>query len=512
MTAYAQRRGALIPVPAVAGRLRAPALLAGIVVVGLILRLLVSDRGLWLDETISVMQVDRPVGDVLQSQANGFHPPLYHVQLHYWIEWFGSSALSIRSLSIAWSLLAIVAIWGWSREVFPDVSPAPAAAMAAVAPFAIWYGSEARMYAQLLALVAVCGFLAWRMMNRGVTVRRFAALAAALTALAYTHYFSSLFMVALGAVMVVVAVTRSDLRRRAIAVCGAGLVSAALLAPWLLHVLASRTKPGTLPEYPDPDIFSSLIAGIEMVVGFHSYTLLGLVAACWPVACLATMLALPVVPKATWRTAGLAVLILLPPTMLVLASAVAGHSVFDPRYLTVGTAPLYLLVGRGLAGLGTRRIGAVAVALLLTGASVLALRQAHDPENPRLFELRDALAAANRIAQPGDALVLVPQFTVAGLPRDPVLAYYPPSSRLRVISTVSDRSPPSAWRRARAAGARRVILLTSFDGPGAPVGFVSPRAFTRYLNSKGQRIRRTPFTNVTLSVFRVPEGGRRGAP
>jgi mannosyltransferase len=169
------------------------ALLAGAIAV----RIAVIDRSLWLDETISVLQVDRPWLQVISGQVNNVHPPLFHLVLHAWTVLFGTAAATMRVLSILWSLVAVGAMWGWSREAFPSVSPVPAAALAAFSPFAVWYATEVRMYAQLLALVALSGWLAWRMLNHGATPWRMIGLIVALTATAYTHYFAMLFVASL---------------------------------------------------------------------------------------------------------------------------------------------------------------------------------------------------------------------------------------------------------------------------------------------------------------------------
>jgi hypothetical protein len=485
---------------------RRAAPMALVLLAGLVLRVLASERSLWLDETISVLQTDRPLAEVVGSQVNGFHPPLFHVLLHGWIELFGTSAAAVRSLSIAWSLVAVVAIWGWSREAYPDASAIPAAALAAISPFAVWYGSEARMYAQLLALVAVAGWIAWRIAGRGITARRAVAMAAALVALAYTHYFASLFFASLGIVMLALACGRPELRRRALAVVGALAVAAVALVPWLAHVLAARSEGGSLPAYPEPDVFSVLIAGAEMVLGFHSYDTMGLVAAGWPLLCLALLLALPLAGRVSWRTGGLIALVVAPAGLLVLASAVAPGSYFDPRYLTVSTAPLYVLAGRAWAGLPGGRARLAVAAVAVAALSWLGVRQGTDASNPRLYELREVIDATNRIARPGDVLVVVPQFTVAGVGEDPILSYYRPRPGLRVVSTItpSERRPDSAWQRARAAGARRIVLITSFEEDRASLA--APLAFDRYFSARGHRVARRPFANVNLTIFDI--GGR----
>ena len=51
-------------------------------------------------------------------------------------------------------------------EALPRRSALPAATFAALSPFAVWYATEVRMYAQVLALTALAGWLAYRVLAR----------------------------------------------------------------------------------------------------------------------------------------------------------------------------------------------------------------------------------------------------------------------------------------------------------------------------------------------------------
>jgi len=65
----------------------APWLVVVITLVGGGLRvLLLANKGMWLDETLSVWLANHSVGDVLPWVARIDHqPPLYYLLLHYWI-------------------------------------------------------------------------------------------------------------------------------------------------------------------------------------------------------------------------------------------------------------------------------------------------------------------------------------------------------------------------------------------------------------------------------------------
>lgn len=503
--------------------LRRPRWLMPTLVLGgaLLVRLAVSGRSLWLDETISFIQVDRPLPEVITRQINGVHPPLYHVLLHEWIELFGSSALAMRSLSIAWSLLAIGAVAGWSRRAFPDVSAVPAAACAALAPFAVWYGTEIRMYAQLFALTAVGGWLTWSILDGAAAPRRrLAALGVVLAAVAYTHYFGTLFVGSLGLAALVLGVRRSDLRRRALGVFAVSLLAGMALAPWLALVISRRAAEPLSTVFDQPNFFSGLIAGIEMLTGFRSYALLGVVAAGWPLICLLALALLPKLGMVRWRAGGLLCLVLGPPLGLVLISLVADRSAFDSRYLTVSAAPLYVLAGWLWSRLVKPGAQPLVGALMAVAAVGLTFWQNQDPGNPKLYELREAMETVNTFARPGDAMMIAPQVNELG-GRDPVVNYYKPRKGLRYVDTSPNGragvvAPETMWKRVSRTRPRRIFVLYGFDSLAyqKPDGTVATgngvsASYDRYLDERAGRVARLNYANVTVKVY-APRWKERG--
>lgn len=506
--------GSAEPTPVVADvrrRLRRPtldremvvavALLAGAIA----MRVAVIDRSLWLDETISVLQVDRPWLQVAAGQINNVHPPLFHLVLHGWTVLFGTAAATMRVLSILWSLLAVGAVWGWSREAFPAVSPVPAAALTAFSPFAVWYATEVRMYAQLLALVALSGWLAWRMFNHGATPWRVGGLVAALTVTAYTHYFAALFVASLGVVAITMVLRHRDLRRRALAVFGACTAAAVLLAPWVAYVLVKRSPvtPVT-PVFQDPDIFTVFVAGLQMLAGFRPFAELGLVAAAWPLLCGLAVLLIPRYGAGSWRTIGVVAVLVIPPLTLAAASLLLGHSAFDSRYLAVCAAPLYVLGGWLFGVLVPSRARRPAGALLIAAAVTATLWQNSDPGNPKLYDLKEAVAMVNRDARPGDAVLLVPQNNEAS-GREPILSYYPPAAGVRVVDTVPKglpgTVPPSAtWTRLQALRPTRVFVISPvYDRRST--GAHAARTYDDYLSARALKFTTAQFANVSVRGY-----------
>jgi uncharacterized membrane protein len=481
------------------------ALVAGAVV----LRVALVDRSLWFDELITVLKARDTAPSLLTGLASDVHPPLYYLLLHLWVGPLGTGAAAMRSLSIVWSIVCVVAVWGWSRAAFPAHSGLPAATLAAFGPFSAWYGSEVRMYAQVLALTALAGWMAWRVLEDGPSRGRVAVLAAALAALAWTHYFASLFIGSLGVVAVAHRLRRREARAGATWVMACCAIAWASLLPWLAFVVERRGATAPDPtHYPVPDFYSVAIAGLEMLVGFPSFSALGVLAAGWPVICLAALVLLPHAGRLHSRTAGLLAVLALPAAVLVSFSVLGPRSVFDPRFLAVCAVPLYVLAGRLLAGLRGWMLGP-AVGIVAAGAVGASLWQNTSRTNPKLYDYRQALAAINARARPGDAIMLMPNFAAAGVPGNPVFDYYRPRPGLAVIDTSrigqatpagTGRAVRDAWRQVQQMRPARVFTIDAFshDQERGRRAAATARGFLRY---HARTLARVSLPNASVTEY-----------
>ena len=70
---------------------------------------LLLSQSLRLDESQSLWQVSHTAMGTLKIVAADVHVPLYHLLLHYWIVFFGSSIFQVRLLSLFFYLLSIPA-------------------------------------------------------------------------------------------------------------------------------------------------------------------------------------------------------------------------------------------------------------------------------------------------------------------------------------------------------------------------------------------------------------------
>ena len=136
-----------------ASRLVPVAVAVVVVVVAAALRWYRIDaQSLWYDEGISAHQLTRSFPEIARAAAQDTHPPLYYWTLKAWGELFGASAFSLRSLSAAWGVVMVLLTFLIGRRLFGTLVGSVAAVLLAVAPLAVYYSQEVRMYAQVTAL------------------------------------------------------------------------------------------------------------------------------------------------------------------------------------------------------------------------------------------------------------------------------------------------------------------------------------------------------------------------
>jgi len=180
--------------------------------VGLALRAAtINTRGLWVDETSSILQASGTLIQTIQSQLGGTHPPLFHMLLHGWMSVFGPGVISIRSFAMVFGVLAIPAAFWAGRVLYDRRVGLIAAGILTLSPYHIWYSQEARMYTMLMffALLSVgCFALALDKNERRYWWAYFAVCLLG----AFTHYLFLLLLIGQGIYYVVFEILDREIR------------------------------------------------------------------------------------------------------------------------------------------------------------------------------------------------------------------------------------------------------------------------------------------------------------
>ena len=195
-----------------------------------------DEHGLWLDEVMSIEAALASWPELWRFfQTLPEQHPLYYLILRPWLFTFGDSPVALRSLTAAFSVATVPALYLFLRQ-FTDAVPAlVATALFALAPFSVFYGQEGRMYSLLLFLVCVSSALWLKVL--GPRPPRWAVwgYVAAAVAGVYTHFFFAFVVLAHG-VLGAAWPKWSDWRSRLRTLILPTLVGV-LYIPWMILIL-----------------------------------------------------------------------------------------------------------------------------------------------------------------------------------------------------------------------------------------------------------------------------------
>jgi mannosyltransferase len=151
----------------------APGLVIFITLAGASLRvLLLSTKGMWLDETFSVWLANQSVLDMLQWIVQiDQHPPLYYLLLHYWVAHYGDTPYYARLLSVLFGAGTIPIIYLIGKRISGAVVGLAAAVFLTFSPFNIYFAQETRMYTLLTFNAAVTIYALVRLLTDPCSVK-----------------------------------------------------------------------------------------------------------------------------------------------------------------------------------------------------------------------------------------------------------------------------------------------------------------------------------------------------
>jgi uncharacterized membrane protein len=419
---------------------------AGLTAIGFAIRLLI-ERGLWLDEAISVQQARLGFAPMIDALRHGdIHPPLHAFVLWVTVRVFGTSSLAVRMPSILAGTLLIPLLYLAGRDIHNRRAGVMAAALGTFAPLLVWYSQEARMYAILLVFSVASLWFQVRAMKWGRTLD-WLAFGACCAGMLWAHYFSALQIIVQHIALAVAALrmrrNREPAREllqgwgRAVALM---FLLLAPLAPFLRDQLASSAQLGGLdvpsrnPDLDQLSIYAILANSIWALWGYHSPRAMQQLVALWPLVMLFVLFLLGRGrPRVMWMLSAAA---LVPVAVLFLAG-LRLRDLFEVRYFLTAVPVLILIVAQFVSRVDISRAatGVTAIALLGTFGVALADQQINH-RNPRLYDFEGSLSYVEEHAQRGDMLLYAPRYL------DAVVEYYTPDVRSRALMRGSPQQRP----------------------------------------------------------------------
>ncbi len=376
----------------------------------------------------------------LQARLNPGKMAVHEVLLHEWMALFGDSIGTQRALSATLGTITIaIVFWiGWGlcaplpRDRAKDTARSDGAMMVAALGALIYatnlvtmkYTREARMYPVMLtATLAQVGCFV-RASRRGGLFSYAGTAFFAVVAIA-AHFAAALVPASEG-LWILMMLARSGMRpiseesRRAWRLVAALAVAAIAFFPLATSALrgaASAVEGGAINWIKRPPIWAP-VALFNKATGSFGFPVLFVAAAYGTVR--------------GWRRERDAVAFCLiwmwgPPILMVVASYAAAP-LFVERYALSSFAPFFMLAGIGVWELGSPRLRAIGLAMVVAvslGHVVVFNRKPHDAE----WREAALLGAAN--LHPGETMTTVPAYSISV-----VRFYLPPSDRDRTIAFV----------------------------------------------------------------------------
>lgn len=195
-------------------------------------------QSLWRDEVDALRFSQEPLPTLIGNFTRpGWNGPMFYVLVRLWVAVAGSSELSLRYLSLGSGVLAAALMYRLGREWFTTPTALLAALLMACAPYMVWYGQEAKMYALLCVLAIVVLLLFYRAAVCG-RVWAWLAMLAVMGAAVTVHIMAGLLLpVVIALFLLWWPLTRHQWRQAAIIM--AALTLPALVAlPWVFPMLA----------------------------------------------------------------------------------------------------------------------------------------------------------------------------------------------------------------------------------------------------------------------------------
>jgi mannosyltransferase len=386
-----------------------------VVAVGVLLRFW-TRSALWLDEALTVDIARLPLHSLHAALRQDGAPPLYYVLLHFWMKVFGSSNLGVRSLSGVISVATLPVAWLAGRRFGGRSFAWMVLLLVASAPFAIYYGTEARMYS-LVMLLTACGYLALDRAVRAPRPGNLVATAVVSALLLYTQYWAVYLLATIGVWLLWQGWSkRADPARRRGAQRSflAVFVGALAFVPWVPTFIYQSGHTGTPWAAP-----ANFAATINAVTGFtdNQATLSAagsnqgrLLAVLY---LLLAFLGLFGAARDRWhvvldirtRPRGRPVAFVVVVTLgVAIAGGLIAGSGFSDRYAAVVFIPLMLLVALGLTTLAEPRVRAI----VLLVAAVCGLAVGVQNVNTQRTQATSVAAVLAADGRPGDIVAYCP--------------------------------------------------------------------------------------------------------
>ena len=200
----------------------------------------IAGTTLWYDELQAVTHAVQPIPDLLTSVLSlDPHPPVWYLQLHLWMQ-LGTGNAWLTLNSVVLGVLAVASLYWTTARTHDTPTALWAAAFLAVAPAALIFGQEVRMYAWLMLLAVWSVYLSGRLLQAERALPWAAAYVPVTLLALYSQGVAFLLLACVGTHALFRVLRRDYTRAGFFAWLVSNALVLVLLVPWLLRALGIR--------------------------------------------------------------------------------------------------------------------------------------------------------------------------------------------------------------------------------------------------------------------------------
>lgn len=167
------------------------------VAIGFILRLWdITRSSIWHDEGYTMWLLKYDFSGIITRTARDVHPPGYYLIAKPWVSLFGNSVLSIRFLSLIFSIGIIFLAYKIIEMLWDKRAAYWTALFVAFSPFLIRFGQEARMYGVVAFFTTLATYYFIKFVKEKKTIYLLPYTGAMIVAM-YTQYYSFFVIISL---------------------------------------------------------------------------------------------------------------------------------------------------------------------------------------------------------------------------------------------------------------------------------------------------------------------------
>jgi len=149
----------------------------------------IDSRDIANDEPFTIYWAQASLNEIIQMLSSENNPPFHFFLMHFWIKLFGISPLSVRFLSMLFSVLIPVVIFLFGNKYFNRFIGFAAALIFTFTTMHVFFSHEARVYTMFALLTAVSLFILIEITEKPTRKILYFYLFISNLILIYSHYF-----------------------------------------------------------------------------------------------------------------------------------------------------------------------------------------------------------------------------------------------------------------------------------------------------------------------------------